>query len=156
MWKNLPSSSEAWIKREWKILNHPSLYIASKSFLSPQSRPALNHMVRMLNHLIYRNGQGYTGVAIATDIGLRVYTESDKKSIVDVFDCVNKMRNDRNGIVSSKDLYKYIFKVSRFSFVCIAPLVGRTFGKGVLVKTLLQTKKHVITVCDIFYAILCR
>ncbi|XP_028408151.1 tyrosine-protein phosphatase non-receptor type 20-like [Dendronephthya gigantea] len=58
-----------------------------------------------------KNGQGYAGVAIATAIGLRVYTESDKKSVVDVFDCVNKMRSDREGVVSSKDLYKYIFKV---------------------------------------------
>ena len=58
-----------------------------------------------------KDGQGYTGVAIASDIGLRVYNESDKKSMVDVFDCVNKMRKDRHNIVSSKDLYKYIFKV---------------------------------------------
>jgi hypothetical protein len=50
---------------------------------------------------------------MAADIGLRVYNESDKKSMVNVFDCVNKMRGDRNGIISSKDLYKYIFKVSR-------------------------------------------
>lgn len=50
---------------------------------------------------------------MTADIGLRVYNESDKKSMVNVFDCVNKMRSDRNGIISSKDLYKYIFKVSR-------------------------------------------
>lgn len=51
-------------------------------------------------------------MAIAVLIGLRVFNESDKKSTVDVFDCVKKMRADRNGIVSSKDLYQYIFKVS--------------------------------------------
>ena len=50
-------------------------------------------------------------MAIAAEIGLRVFNESDKKSTVDVFDCVNKMRADRNGIVSSKDLYQYIFEV---------------------------------------------
>ncbi|XP_046858980.1 uncharacterized protein LOC124452463 isoform X2 [Xenia sp. Carnegie-2017] len=57
------------------------------------------------------DGQGYTGVFIAVAIGSRVYEESGKKSIVDVFDCVNKMRSDRNQIVSSKELFAYIYKV---------------------------------------------
>ena len=60
-------------------------------------------------------------MAIAAEIGLRVYNETDKKSTVDVFDCVNKMRADRNGIVSSKEHYQYVFKVShsfyRFLFL---------------------------------------
>lgn len=56
-------------------------------------------------------GQGYTGVVLATDIGLRVYNESDKKSTINVFDCVEKMRKDRNGIICSKELYNFIYKV---------------------------------------------
>ena len=64
-----------------------------------------------LHHAFSRDGQGYTGVFIAVAIGSRVYEESGKKSIVDVFDCVNKMRSDRNQIVSSKELFAYIYKV---------------------------------------------
>ena len=57
------------------------------------------------------DGQRFTGIFIAVDIGVQSH-EENKTSLVDVFELSKRMRADRNGIISSAEHYNYIYEVS--------------------------------------------
>ena len=58
----------------------------------------------------FSNGQRFSGVYIAVDIGIQSY-EENTTSVVDVYALAQKMSEDRNGIISTTEYYNYIYKV---------------------------------------------
>ena len=54
-------------------------------------------------------GVGRTGTLIALDIGIQGILQGDSK--IDVLRIVSTMRQDRPGMVQTKDQYKYIHQV---------------------------------------------
>jgi protein tyrosine phosphatase len=54
-------------------------------------------------------GTGRTGTLIAIDIQMLSY---DDTKIVDVIDCVTRLRQDRHGAVQTKEQYAFIYKVT--------------------------------------------
>ncbi len=56
-------------------------------------------------------GIGRTGVLIAADIGIQGILQGDPK--VDVLRVVSTMRQDRAGMVQTKDQYRFIHQVSQ-------------------------------------------
>lgn len=55
-------------------------------------------------------GIGRTGVLIATDIAIQGILQGDPK--IDVLRIVSTMRQDRAGMVQTKDQYRFIHQVS--------------------------------------------
>ncbi|EDO45751.1 predicted protein, partial [Nematostella vectensis] len=56
------------------------------------------------------DGQGFTGVFVALDIGVRSHEES-KTSVVDLFEVAKRLRQARCGIISSLPHYNFIYQV---------------------------------------------
>ncbi|KAK3717862.1 hypothetical protein QZH41_004279 [Actinostola sp. cb2023] len=57
------------------------------------------------------DGQGFTGVYVALDIGIRSHEES-KNSVVDLFELAKRLRQGRCGIINSLQLYNFAYQVS--------------------------------------------
>ena len=62
------------------------------------------------------DGQGYSGVYVAVDIGIRSHEESSN-SVVDVFEMAKKLRRDRQGIICSLEHFNFTYQVSRRNLV---------------------------------------
>ena len=59
-------------------------------------------------HSFYSAGIGRTGVFIAADIGMR---ELEETHAIDILRIVANMRQDRGGMVQTKDQYVFLHKV---------------------------------------------
>jgi hypothetical protein len=57
------------------------------------------------------DGQGFTGVFVALDIGIRSHEES-KTSVVDLYELSKRLRQGRSGIIGTIQLYNYTYQVS--------------------------------------------
>lgn len=69
--------------------------------------------------LVFSPGTGRTGTLIAIDIQMVSY---DDTKIVDVLDCVTRLRQDRGGTVQTKEQYIFIYKVSILHFHLMSTL----------------------------------
>ena len=58
-------------------------------------------------------GVGRTGVIIAVDIGLQCLLNGDKR--VDIMRTVSSMRQDRAGMVQTKEQYRFVHQVGRLA-----------------------------------------
>jgi len=61
------------------------------------------------HYYCYSPGTGRTGVVLAVDIQMLSYDDS---KLVDILSCVCGLRQDRAGLVQTKEQYKLIYKVS--------------------------------------------
>ena len=85
-----------------------------------QSSQECARLWNKINHnfvfFLFSDGQGYTGVYVAVDIGIRSHEESSN-SIVDVFEMSKKLRRDRQGIICSLEHYNFTYQVRNHLFI---------------------------------------
>jgi len=63
----------------------------------------------MLTLQLYSDGLGRSGALIATDIARQQLENEQQVNVVDIF---TTMREDRGGMISSKEQYAFVYQVS--------------------------------------------
>ena len=62
-------------------------------------------------------GVGRTGTLLALDIGIQGILQGDSK--IDVLRIVSMMRQDRPGMVQTKDQYRFVHQVRDYQSYCV-------------------------------------